>query len=104
MSAQTLVLLEKIKGKFAELANSPRRAEITAKDIAQYNVTLDGKVALTLVMNLKEFTLSEVPTPNDIEITIADEDVLNLWQNKTTLVELNAAVSFPRIKYNQNSI
>lgn len=98
MSAQTLVLLEKIKARFAEFANSPERAKVTATDIAQYNVTLDGKVALTFVLNLKDFVLSDKPTANDVEITITDGDVLSLWQNKTTLVELNGAVSIDHLR------
>lgn len=95
MSAQTLQLFAVIKEKFAAVANNPEiRAKVTATDIAQYNITLDGKVALTFVMNMKDFVLSEVPTANDIEITITDEDVLNLWQNKASLLDLKAAVSF----------
>lgn len=93
MSAVTLELFEMIKHHFAVLSSSPERSSITATDITQYNITLDGKVALTFVVNLKDFILTEVPTPNDIEITIDDADVINLWQGKTTLVDLKKAVS-----------
>lgn len=93
MSAQTLEFLEIIKTKFAEIANNPDREKIPNRYIVQYNVTLGGKVALTLVVNLKDFVLSAKPTANDVEITIADEDVISLFQNKTSLVELKAAVS-----------
>lgn len=95
MSSPLLELLEKIKTKFTEVASDPeKRSKITASDISQYNVTVDGKVAHTVVFNLKDFVLSEEATANDIEITISAEDVVALYQNKVTLVELKEAVSF----------
>lgn len=91
ISATTAGLIERIKARFATLAAGDRSA-ITAKDITQYNLTVDGAVVKTLVMNLKDFTLTEVADSNaDIEITIAEQDVLDMWQNKTTLTALNAA-------------
>lgn len=91
ISANTVALIERIKARFAALATGDREG-ITATDIAQYNLTVDGNVVQTLVMNLKEFTLTEVANPNaDIEITIAESDVLDIWQFKTTLTDLQSA-------------
>lgn len=93
MSTITLEFLEKIRTHFAVIASRPDRESLSDKTVVQYNVTLEGKVVHTLVVNLKDFVLTEEPTANDIEITIADEDVITLWENKTTLVDLKEAVS-----------
>lgn len=94
MSAQTLELITKIKEGFAQLAgNAEARAKYTSTDITQYNITADGKVVHTLHLNLKDFVLSEVPSANDIEINISEEDIVASFLAKTTLVELKAAVS-----------
>lgn len=90
LSAITVGLLERIKARFAAFASGDRSA-ITASDIAQYNLTVDGAVVKTMVFNLKDMVLLEEPSANDVEITIAEQDVLDIWQNKATLVELLAA-------------
>lgn len=94
MSAPTLEYFEKMKARFAVVASSPElRSKITDTHIIQYNISLDGKIALTYVVNLKDFVLTEGPSAHDLEITVADEDILSLWTLKSTLVELNKAVS-----------
>lgn len=91
LSATTLGLIERIKERFAKLAAGDRSA-ITAHDIAQYNVTVGGAVVKTLVLNLKDFELTEVASPKaEVEITISEADVLDIWQAKTNLVDLHAA-------------
>lgn len=101
MSSFTLEHVAKIKARFAALANTPARANIAAQHIIQYNVSLDGKVAFTFVVNLKDFVVTEeASTVNDLEINITDEDVQQVWASKVTLVELLAAVSLLRsLKY-----
>lgn len=93
MSTQTIEIIEKMKTRFAVLASSPDREKLTSRYIVQYNITLNQKVVHTVVLDLKEIAISEVPKPNDIEITIVDEDVLPLFEDKTSLVELKATVS-----------
>lgn len=94
MTAEFLELLEKIKSRFVVIASNPIREKIPNRNIVQYNVTVNGKVTHTVVLNLKDFVLNEVPNANnDLEITLSDNDVINLWQDKSTLVDLKAAVS-----------
>lgn len=94
MSSTTLAIIENIKERVKN-ATAEQRAKSTDKDIIQYNIRLDGKVAKTFGINLKDYVFVDGPVAeNDVEITIDDADFIGSISNTLSLTDLLNKVGF----------
>lgn len=85
MSDATLAMLEKVRQRI-ENATPDQLAGHT--DIVQYNVRLDGKVAKTFTINMKDHAFVDGATANDLEVTINDEDLMPAFLSTVHLSDL----------------
>lgn len=93
MSSAALAIVENIKERISS-ATAEQRAKNTDNDIIQYNIRLDGKIAKSFGVNLKEYVFIDGPVAeNDIEITIDDADFIDSILNTVSLNELHSKVS-----------
>lgn len=85
MSDATLAMLDKVRQRF-ENATPDQLAGHT--DTVQYNVRLDGKVAKTFTINMKDHAFVDGAAANDLEVTINDEDLKPAFLSTVHLSDL----------------
>lgn len=90
LSATTNSLLDRLKAHCEAIAASGRTDESTS-EVAQYDVTVDGQIARTMVFDMKNYAVGDQPADNaDIVITIEEQHLLAMFMQQLQLVDLHA--------------